>query len=796
MYAGSGQCNSPFPMATLSPSVIVRRRICLRGIVQGVGFRPFVFNLANRIGIRGFILNSSSGVTIEAEGQHSALDEFMRSLHHPPPLAHIEEVTSTDLDPMGNEGFEIRESLPANGDREFALVSPDVATCDDCLRDVSDPDNRRFAYPFTNCTNCGPRYTIIRNIPYDRPMTTMAGFRMCANCQAEYNDPTNRRFHAQPNACPVCGPTVVLAKSGTVFPANDAYESGQYAISVFQDVRRLLHEGAIVAVKGLGGSQLVCDASNEAAVRELRLRKKRSDKPFALMARDIGEVEKLCTLSDADRELLLSPQRPIVILNRREDATIPPDLAPGNNTLGVMLAYTPLHFLLFADRSAAPPEFTALVMTSGNISDEPIVISNEEAWRRLAPVADWFLFHNRDIYMRVDDSVARTFEGRPRALRRSRAYAPQPIDLGSDCGELLACGAELKNTFCLTKGRYAILSQHIGDLENYETLEFYKETLANLKKLFRVEPQAVAHDLHPLYMSSRFAAELRLPKIGVQHHHAHVASCMAENRIRDRVIGIAFDGTGYGTDSQIWGGEFLVAGFGNFERRAHFRYVPLPGGDAAVRQTWRPALSWLRASFGSELPIDLPIFQKVPPREIDFVSLMISRNINTILTSSCGRLFDAVASIIGLRHQVTFEGQAAIELEMACQPGIDDGYPFDIDSNEPAQVDMRAAIRAIVRDVQNSQPAGVIASRFHNTIATVIAEMCQRIRASEKLNRVCLSGGTFQNMYLLQRSVARLRKLGFEVFLHYAVPPNDGGISLGQAAIANEILKSGALSCA
>lgn len=783
---------TPFPMATLTQSGILRRRICLRGIVQGVGFRPFVFNLAKNIGIRGFILNSSSGVTIEAEGPEAELDEFIRSLSHPPPLARIEESVTEDMFPLGDEFFEIKASVPIEG--EFALISPDVATCDDCLRDIDDPENRRFGYPFTNCTNCGPRYTIIQDIPYDRPTSTMAGFRMCPDCEAEFHDPANRRFHAQPNACPVCGPSVVLAKSGTTFLAPEAYL--QRSSDVFREVRRLLCEGAIVAVKGLGGFQFACDASNEIAVRELRRRKKRSDKPFALMARDIGDVEKLCVVSDADRAFLLSPQRPIVILQRRYEANLPSELAPGNKTLGVMLAYTPLHFLLFADSSSEPSVFTALVMTSGNISDEPIVTSNEEAWQRLGKVADWFLFHNRGIYMRVDDAVARTFENQPRVIRRSRGYAPHPIELGAECTELLACGAELKNTFCLTKGHYAILSQHIGDLENYETLEFFKETLANLKKLFRVEPQAVAYDLHPQYMSSRFAAEFPLPKIGVQHHHAHIASCMAEHGIGGKVIGIAFDGTGYGTDGQIWGGEVLVADFRSFERRAHLRYIPLAGGDTAVRQTWRPALSWLHESFGSHLPTYLPLFQKLSGREIELVSRMIERGINTVRTSSCGRLFDAVASIIGLRHEVTFEGQAAIELEMSAQNGVEGAYSFDIDSNEPAQIDLRATIREIVKDIQSREAVGVIAARFHNTIAAVIAEMCQRVRASEKLNRVCLSGGTFQNVYLLERTLALLRRLEFEVFTHSAVPPNDGGIALGQAIIANEILKSGAYSCA
>lgn len=781
-------------MPTLLNSALVRRRICLRGVVQGVGFRPFVYKLANRIGIRGFVLNSSSGVTIEAEGTAQTLGEFEEALASPPPLARVAEISVADLEPLGDNSFEIRESLPAEGD--FALVSPDVATCDGCLRDINDPANRRFAYPFTNCTNCGPRYTIIRDIPYDRPATTMAEFRMCADCETEYHGATTRRFHAQPNACPSCGPRVVLGKAGAGFPAANAYNSNESGLSVFRNVRQLLREGAIVAAKGLGGFQLACDAQNQVSVRELRRRKKRSDKPFALMTRDVSAVEHICMLSDTDRELLLSPQRPIVILNRREEAGIAADVAPGNHTLGVMLAYTPLHFLLFAERPSDPSEFTALVMTSGNISDEPIVISNQEACRRLQSVADYFLFHNRDIHMRVDDSVARTYEGRSRILRRSRGYVPQTIDLGARVTELLACGAELKNTFSLTKDHYAILSQHIGDLENYETLEFFNETLANLKKLFRVEPQAVAHDLHPLYMSTRFAAELPISDIGVQHHHAHIASCMAENHIRDRVIGVAFDGTGYGTDGQIWGGEFLVADFSSFERHAHFNYVPLPGGDAAVKQTWRAALSWLRAACGSDIPGDLPIFREISSRNIELVSRMSDRGINSVFTSSCGRLFDAVASIIGLRHEVTFEGQAAIELEMQTQPGIHDAYSFDLQSTGPLQIDMRPAIREIVREVQEQTSAGVIAARFHNTVAEIIAEVCRRIRESEKLNRVCLSGGTFQNLYLLNRATALLRNLGFEVFLHSAVPPNDGGISLGQAVVANEILRSGAYSCA
>jgi len=744
---------------------LARRQIRIRGIVQGVGFRPFVHNLARRLGLAGYVLNSSAGVVAEVEGTPAALDSFVESVRsEAPPLARIEEMLVAEIDPLGERDFAIRESQALEG--EFALVSPDVATCPDCYRDFTDPANRRYGYAFTNCTNCGPRYTIIRDIPYDRPNTTMAGFRMCAACQAEYDDPGNRRFHAQPNACAECGPQLSA-------PIAEA--------------QRRLSEGAIVAIRGLGGFHLACDSRNDRAVRLLRERKRRSDKPFALMARDLAAVEAFCAVSDADRRALVSARRPIVILPRRADSGISATVAPGNNTVGVMLPYTPLHHLLF---TGAP--YDALVMTSGNLSEEPIVTSNEEALDRLRPLADWFLLHNRDIYMRADDSVVRTFEGVERTLRRSRGFVPQAIDLGMEVAEILACGGELKNTFCLSKGRYAVLSQHIGDMENYETLTFFEETLANLKKLFRVEPRAVAHDLHPAYLSTQYA--LRVPgreKIGVQHHHAHIASCMAENGLRGKVIGVALDGTGYGTDGQIWGGEFLVADYGGFERRAHLRYVPLAGGDAAVRQPWRPALAYLADTFGAaaEFP-ELAIWRDVPESQRKLVRSMIAHRVNTIDTSSCGRLFDAVASLVGLRQQINFEGQAAIELETIAAEGMAESYPFALEGDTAVgTLDFRPAIERIVAEVRAGTPAPTIAARFHNTMAEAIVEVCRRLRAEEKLNRVCLSGGTFQNMKLLARTLAGLRRLDFEVFIHARVPPNDGGIALGQAVIATEMLR-------
>jgi hydrogenase maturation protein HypF len=741
--------------------VVARREIRIRGVVQGVGFRPFVFKLARRLGLAGYVLNSSAGVVAEAEGACDALDCFVERLRsEAPPLARIEEMLVAEMDPVGGRDFVIRESRAQEG--EFVLVSADVATCPDCYRDFTDPANRRFGYAFTNCTNCGPRYTIIRDIPYDRPNTTMAGFHMCRACQAEYDDPGNRRFHAQPNACAECGPQLSA-------PISEA--------------QRRLSEGEIVAIRGLGGFHLACDPRNDGAVRRLRERKRRSDKPFALMARDVAAVEAFCVVSDDDRRALVGTRCPIVVLPRRGDAGISAAVAPGNNTIGVMLPYTPLHHLLFTGAA-----YDALVMTSGNLSEEPIVTANEEALERLGPLADWFLLHNREIYMRADDSVVRTFEGAERVLRRSRGFVPQAIDLGMEVAEIVACGGELKNTFCLSKGRYAVLSQHIGDMENYETLVFFEETLANLKKLFRVEPRAVAHDLHPAYLSTQYA--LRVPdleKIGVQHHHAHVASCMAENGLRGKVIGVALDGTGYGTDGKIWGGEFLVADYGGFERRAHLRYVPLAGGDAAVRQPWRPALAYLADTFGgaAEFP-ELAIWREVPESQRKLVRSMIAHGVNSIETSSCGRLFDAVASLIGLRQQINFEGQAAIELETIAADGVVDAYPFGLDGDS---VDFRPAIEGIVAEVRKGARAEAIAARFHNTVAAAIVEVCRRLRAEEKLNRVCLSGGTFQNMKLLARTLAGLRRLEFEVFIHAQVPPNDGGIALGQAVVATEILR-------
>ena len=726
-----------------------RIQIRLRGIVQGVGFRPFVHNLAARLGVSGFVRNTSSGLEIEAEADSAVIDRFVEDLlHEAPPLAWIQDHHLREIPVADSHGFAIEASQARCG--EFALISPDVATCPECLAEIANPADRRHEYPFTNCTNCGPRYTIVRDIPYDRPSTTMASFRMCKDCQAEYDDPSNRRFHAQPNACPSCGP----ALSGAL-----------------DEVRRRLAAGEIVAIKGIGGFHLACDSRNADAANRLRARKRRSEKPFALMARDTASAEDICRLTDGDRAALTSPRRPIVVLAARDPA-LWQHVAPGNRTLGVMLPYTPLHHLLFQN---AP--YSVLVMTSGNLSEEPIVTGNEEAGERLAGVADWFLTHNRDIYMRADDSVVRVIEQRERLLRRSRGYVPQTIDLARETQQILATGGELKNTFCLTKGRHAILSQHIGDLENYETLRFFEETLGNLKKLFRVEPAAVAHDLHPGYLSSRYALGCGSPPIGVQHHHAHIASCMAEHQLAGEVIGVAFDGTGYGTDGAIWGGEFLAAGYRGFERRAHIRYVTLAGGDIAIREPWRAALAWCEG-----VPAGLA---EIPEQHLRIVRRMMETGTNVFQTSSCGRLFDAVASVIGLRHRVTFEGQAAIELEQIAADGEHPPYPFDFSTGPLLELDFRATMAQIAG---SSEPRPVISARFHTTIAQAIAETCRRIRADTGLDRVCLSGGTFQNVRLLSEVIPLLRAAGCEVFLNEKVPANDGGIALGQAAIAASLL--------
>ena len=761
----------------------VRAQVVVRGIVQGVGFRPFVYRLAQEHQLSGWVLNSTQGVVIEVEGPRQRIDGFIAGLRaSPPPQAVIERVETNLLPPVGYSSFIIEASR--EGD-EFVLISPDICICADCLNELWNSQDRRWAYPFINCTNCGPRFTIIDDIPYDRPKTTMSVFTMCPQCNEEYHDPADRRFHAQPNACSLCGPQLEIARNGAR-PAEAPLDGEPIEVA-----RRLLAEGTIVAVKGLGGFHLACDATNAGAVATLRERKQRVDKPFAVMSLDVDTVRRYCQVSEGEAQLLESPARPIVLLRRKPGSPIAAQVAPANNNLGVMLPYTPLHYLMLGD--GATPAPLALVMTSGNMSEEPIAIGNQEALERLSPLADYFLLHDRDIYVRCDDSVTRLFRGREAMLRRSRGYAPFPIRLNLELKEILACGAELKNTFCLTKGTYAFLSQHIGDMENYETFASYQASIEHFQKLFRVSPQVVAYDLHPDYLATRYALELAeaegLRRVPVQHHHAHVVSCMAENGVSEEVIGVALDGTGYGTDGHIWGGEFLLADYRRFHRLGHLKYVPLPGGDAAIRRPYRMAVSHLLSAFGEEaLDLPLELWEQIEAAELALVRRMMGAKVNCPLTSSCGRLFDAVSALLGVRGVVNYEGQAAIELEMLAAEGVDEVYDWSRLSSYPIIVDPAPVLGGVVSDLGRGMDRAVISAKFHNTIADIIVGVSQVARERTGINRVALSGGVFQNMYLLGRTLDGLDRQGFEALIHHRVPTNDGGIALGQAVIANASL--------
>jgi hydrogenase maturation protein HypF len=755
-------------------------RIHITGVVQGVGFRPFVYNLATRLGLSGWVLNSSSGVEIEAAGPAAALEEFVQKLSaEAPPLARIERVTVEAIAvPAGlTPGqFAIRHSAGRPGDT--LPISPDVALCDDCRRELFDPADRRYRYPFINCTNCGPRFTIIRDIPYDRPNTTMAAFRMCPDCQAEYDDPGNRRFHAQPNACPACGPQVTFHSSRiTPHPSR--------AEKALQEARAALVGGQILAIKGLGGFHLACDATNDAVVATLRERKGRVDKPFALMSFDLEAVKRYCEVNAEEEAFLTSRERPIVLLKPRPAGPISPLVAPGNPCLGVMLPYTPLHYLLLEPAPGFP---LALVMTSGNYSEEPIATDNAEALERLANLADAFLLHDRDIHARCDDSVTRVFAGAELPIRRSRGYAPYPVHLPFTVRPALAVGGELKNTFCLTRERYAFLSQHIGDMENYETLRFLEQMVGQLERTFRIQPELVACDMHPSYLSTRFAQEMAaaagLPLVQVQHHHAHIAACLAENGHRGErpAIGVAFDGTGYGTDGAIWGGEFLVADYASFHRAVHLKYVPLPGGDAAIRRPYRVALAYLWAA-GLPWEEGLPPVRAAAPAERSVLARQMERGLNTVPTSSMGRLFDAVAALAGVRQEVNYEAQAAMELEGTTDPGETGAYEFALDT----AIDPAPVIRAVVADVRAGVSAGRISARFHNGLARMVSTVCERLRAETGLEEVVLSGGVFQNVTLLGKVLPLLQEAGFRVYTHRLVPPNDAGVALGQAIIGANI---------
>jgi len=751
-----------------------RLRLSIRGAVQGVGFRPFVYRLAHAMGLPGWVLNSSAGVTVEVEGPAATLEEFRaRLVEERPPRAVIQGLEASWLDAVGFTAFEIRASA---GGEKTALVVPDIATCADCRREIFDPADRRFRYPFTNCTNCGPRFTIVRGLPYDRPRTTMAAFAMCPACRAEYDDPMDRRFHAQPNACPACGPHLELWTAGGAVVARDDEALARASEAV--------RGGSIVALKGLGGFHLIVDACNDETVRRLRAAKAREEKPFALMVPDLETASSLCRVEGAETGLLTSPEAPIVLLDRQDGDRLSPAVAPGNPCLGVMLPYTPLHHLLLSDLGAP------VVATSGNRADEPICTDEREALVRLSGLADVFLVHDRPIARHADDSVLRVVLGRELVIRRARGFAPMPVEIPAAGRTVLAVGGQLKNAIALGFGTQAFVSQHVGDLETPEALAAFEEVAGALQDIYDARPDVVACDAHPDYPSTAYARGLGVTVVPVQHHVAHVLGCMAENQVTPPALGVGWDGTGYGLDGTIWGGEFFSVAAGGVERVATLHPFGLPGGDRAIREPRRTAAAVLYAIYGRGAfeQDDLPPIRDFSAVERGALLRMLERRVNTPATSSVGRLFDAVASLTGLRQCVRYEGQAAMELEFA-QEGAGRAAPYPLEWSPgvpPAAgiLDWRPMVRSIVSDVRRGEPAGAIAARFHRTLA----EMIVTVARSQGVACVILSGGCFQNRRLTEMAVTRLREEGFRPYWHQRIPPNDGGIALGQiAAVASGI---------
>lgn len=770
-----------------TPAQPERQQAQVSGVVQGVGFRPFVYNLARSLGLGGWVGNTAAGVELQVQGTRPAIEEFFRRLEaEAPPLALIQEVTRRPLEPVAGEvGFTI---LASQAGTRRTLISPDSAVCDACLGEMRDPADRRFGYPFINCTHCGPRYTIIKDIPYDRPLTTMAPFSMCAACQAEYDDPANRRFHAQPNACPLCGPRLWLADA-----AGREIASPQ----PIAQAAAALRTGSIVGIKGLGGFHLAVDPFSQEAVRTLRSRKHREEKPLALMVADLATARALADLDAVAQEALLSRQRPIVLAPMREGGGLAPALNPRNRLLGLMLPYTPLHHLLM-DQG-----FKALVMTSGNVSDEPICQDNAEALCRIGQqaergaIVDLFLLHDRDIYLRSDDSVVRSLGGSLRQIRRSRGFAPAPITLApglisGDAPPVLAVGALLKNTLCLLRGRQAFVSQHVGDLENLETLEFFELTAGHLAKILEAEPKLLACDLHPDYLSSRWAFAQGLPVVLVQHHHAHAVAVMAEHGLTGQVLALSLDGTGFGPDGTVWGGELLAARAHDYRRLGHLRRLFLPGGDKAVKEPWRVGLGLLLEAYGDQTAdLDLALL-KSHGQHLPLIQRMISQGINTPAASSLGRLFDGIAAILGLRQDVAYEGQAAIELEQARAPGEQGAYAFTVlDEGGALVLDWRPALKALLEDMRAGAGTDQMAARFHQGLVEGLAAWVARAARVSGLDRVCLGGGCLLNAFLMEHLPPMLEAQGLMVHTPALLPAGDGGLSLGQALAAAQAWEMG-----
>ncbi|WP_299981130.1 carbamoyltransferase HypF [Desulfobacula sp.] len=763
---------------------IAAKRLEISGVVQGVGFRPFLFSLAKKYYLKGEVSNTSSGVLVIVEGPPDNIEGFTNDIYYKSPLlACVTRIESFDAELHNFSLFQIVKSRASNS--RTTLISPDVTICPDCLAEMKDPCDRRYEYPFINCTNCGPRYTIIEDIPYDRPQTSMKHFKMCSDCQSEYDDPLNRRFHAQPNACPECGPQVFLTDNKGKRIDSESKEAIILAA-------QYLSQGRIVAVKGLGGFHLACDASSQDIVQSLRLRKARPHKPFALMAQSASHLFDHVHVSPKEKQLLESYHRPIVLLNKKNIKNndidgLAPGVAPFNNCLGIMLPYTPLHFLLLEKG----PD--VLVMTSGNRSGEPLSIENEDALDAFSHIADYFLLNNRDIYFRADDSIARIQTGKTRFIRRSRGYAPLPISLNKKMPKILGCGAGLKNTICLTRDNYVFLSQHIGDMDNVKVYDFYQTSIDHLKQLLDIQPEIIAHDMHSGYMSTDYAkAQNNVKKVAVQHHHAHAAACMAENDLDGDVIAITLDGTGYGTDGHIWGGELLVCTQKTFKRKAHLSYIKMPGGDAAVLEPWRMAASVLYQTFGNDfLSLDIPYIKEMEKEKLSFVCQMMEKNLNSPLTSSAGRLFDAVASLLCIRHKITHESQAAMELEAIADKNlINDIYGFDIVQNKnddrdgSFEIDMMTCIRQITHDLKQSESSGRISLKFHHTLVAAFTKATLRASKETGIQKVVLSGGVFNNDIILNQMIRTLEENNLKVYTHTKVPTGDGGICLGQAVVA------------
>jgi len=757
--------------------VIQRTRYLFTGIVQGVGFRPFIYRTARKYGLTGWVQNRTDGVWAEVEGRPDDINAFLDEvIHRPPPLAEVAVGRFTDVPPKGENDFRILES--EGGTKRKVHISPDIAVCDDCLAELFGPADRRHLYPFINCTNCGPRLTIINDIPYDRARTSMACFPMCPACQKEFDDPDNRRFHAEPNACPVCGPKLQLIdKEGQFIQTDDP----------LQETVSALKRGKIMARLRAWGFHLAVDAANEEAVQELRTRKLREEKPFAIMVRDLAAAKDIADIFPEEEKLLQTPQRPIVLLRKKNQTAIAPAVAPGVDTFGVMLPYTPLHHLLMQEN------FAALVMTSANKSEEPICIQNREAVERLQGIADGFLVHNRDILVRCDDGIAAVYAGAPTLFRRSRGLAPRPLFLREPLPEVLALGAELKGELCLVKENMAFLSPHIGDLETPLARDFFHETLALMERITECRPEVVACDLHPDYYASQTAARMQDRRvISVQHHHAHIASCLAENRETGPVLGLAMDGTGLGTDGRIWGGEFLLADETDFIRRGHLKHFLLPTGETAIRHPWRTAVGLLQMAYGESWPKWAERLRLMPA---DYAPAMmeriLERRINSPETSSLGRLFDGTAAILGLRREkVNFEGQAAMALEALARQGQGSVLPYDIAREEGVFIlDMSPAIRILTEQTLAEKPVADLAASFHTTLIAAFADLSGRICTEENLDRTALSGGCFQNRILYEGTIAALGKTGLKVLRHRLVPNNDGCIALGQVVVAGYRIK-------